>query len=218
MARSDLDLIFFVCRKPVIPSGVDRNPINQNRLPAWEEHFVVRAQAGDTSAFEMLVDMHRGAVYAQALRMLRDREDAQDAVQDTFLKACRAIRGFQSGRPMLPWLLRICSNCCVDIIRGRKSNHDPIETHEHVLFDTTCNVDDELETTIGSETLRGAIKRLPSRYRDIVVMRHYRHMDVNEIAESLGKPEGTIKSWLFRARALLRKDLSAVAGSFATAS
>lgn len=196
---------------------MDRNPNNQNRLPGWEEHLVTRAKAGDKSAFEMLVGMHRGAVLSQALRMLRDSEDAQDATQDTFLKACRAIRGFQSGRPMLPWLLRICSNCCVDIIRGRKAILDSIDTHENVLCDPSPRVDDELETTLGSETLRGAITRLPSRYRDIVVMRHYRHMDVNEIAESLGKPEGTIKSWLFRARAMLKKDLT-TAGAFAAAS
>ncbi len=109
---------------------------------------------------------------------------------------------------MLPWLLRICTNCSVDIIRARRAGHDTIDNHEHELSDQSVDVDGSLVTTYGSETLREAIRRLPSRYREIVVMRHYRHMDVTEIAESLGRPEGTVKSWLFRARAMLRKELA----------
>lgn len=108
---------------------------------------------------------------------------------------------------MLPWLMRICSNCCVDIIRTRRNRNENIETYEHALYDEKIDVANDLETSIASETLRAAITRLPKRYREIILMRHYRHLDVNEIAELLGKPEGTIKSWLFRARALLRKDL-----------
>lgn len=192
---------------------VDRKNTNQNRVPEWEEHLVTRAQSGEIVAFELLIDMHRPAVMAQAMRMLRDVEDAQDAVQDTFVKACRALHGFQAGRPMLPWLLRICSNCCVDIIRSRKGAAENIETYEHALSDGSVDVSEETEANLGHETLRAAITRLPNRYREIILMRHYRHMDVNEIAIALGKPEGTVKSWLFRARALLRKDLTAAMAS-----
>lgn len=173
----------------------------------------MRAQAGDRLAFDLLMDMHRGAVTAQALRMLRDSEDAQDAVQETYLKACKAIGSFQPGRPMLPWLLRICSNCCIDLIRSHRSSTECIETYEHALADDRLDVDADLERSEGAETIRDAVNRLPGKYRQIVELRHFRHMDVLEIASLLGKPEGTIKSWLFRARALLRKDLEPVLGS-----
>lgn len=156
------------------------------------------------------MDMYRPAVTAQAMRMLRSQEDAQDAVQDTFVKACRALGTFEAGRPMLPWLLRICSNCCVDIIRSRKAVVDNIETYEHAISDSRVDLAKELERSVGAEWVRDAVDRLPRKYRDIIVMRHYRHMDVNQIALALDKPEGTIKSWLFRARALLKKDLAAV--------
>ncbi len=175
--------------------------------PLWEQHLIIRAQAGDVTAFESLVALHRQAIFSQAIRMLRDWDDAQDAVQETFLKACRALHNFEAGRPMLPWLLRICGNCCVDMIRTRKVAPDTLENHEFSLSDTKANVAEGVESSMGVEDVENAISRLPDRYREIVLMRHFRHMDVNEIACVLNKPEGTIKSWLFRARALLRRDL-----------
>ena len=161
---------------------------------------------------ELVADRYRSQIRGHALRMLRDQEDAEDAVQDTFVKAFRAIHTFESGRPLLPWLMRICSNCCVDIIRGRRTGHECLDKHEHAIFDTRVDVEGGVETRLRIERVREAVSRLPERYRRIIEMRHYRHMDVNEIARALNIPEGTIKSWLFRARALLRKDLQVALG------
>ena len=161
---------------------------------------------------ELLAESYRPAIRAHALRMLRNAEDASDATQDTFVKAFRAMKTFDASRPFLPWLMRICSNCCVDMIRDRRRDPEAIEKHEHALFDETSNVEAGVEARQESEVVQNAITRLPDRYREIIVMRHYRHMDVNEIACVLNKPEGTVKSWLFRARALLKKDLTIVMG------
>ena len=144
--------------------------------------------------------------------MLRDSEDAEDAVQDTFVKAFRAIGTFESGRPLLPWLMRICSNCCVDIIRGRRNGQESIDKHEHAIFDVDADVEVGVESRLRVEKVREAVSRLPERYRRIIEMRHYSHMDVNEIAQALNTPEGTIKSWLFRARALMKKELQVALG------
>ena len=141
------------------------------------------------------------------MRMLRDQEDADDAVQDTFVKAFRGIQTFEQGRPLLPWLMRICSNCCVDIIRGRKHSDENIENHEHALFDAGSDVVEGVDAKFRGQRVREAVSRLPERYRKIIEMRHFGHMDVIEIARALNTPEGTIKSWLFRARAILKKDL-----------
>jgi RNA polymerase sigma-70 factor (ECF subfamily) len=161
---------------------------------------------------ELVADRFRSQIRGHALRMLRDPEDAEDAVQDTFVKAFKAIGTFEPGRPLLPWLMRICSNCCVDIIRGRKSGQECIDKHEHAIFDVDADVQTGVESRIRVEKVREAVSRLPERYRRIIEMRHYRHMDVNEIAVALNTPEGTIKSWLFRARALLKKDLQVALG------
>ena len=196
--------------RPLYSAIVDRD--DSIRIPGWEEHLVRRAQQGERVALELLVDTYRTSVRSHAMRMLRDGEDADDAAQETFVKAFRALKGFEAGRPLLPWLLRICTNCCVDAMRDRRRRGDDIERHEHALCDTSTDVEDDVQALADREVVRDAISRLPDRYREIIVMRNYRHMEVCEIAAALDRPEGTVKSWLFRARALLRKDLQPALG------
>lgn len=161
---------------------------------------------------ELVADRYRSQIRGHALRMLRDIEDAEDAVQDTFVKAFRAIKTFEQGRPLLPWLMRICSNCCVDIMRGKRQRTECLDNHEHSICDDRADVEQGVESNLNRDSIKEAVSRLPERYRRIIEMRHYGHMDVNEIASQLNVPEGTIKSWLFRARALLRKDLQVAFG------
>lgn len=177
-----------------------------------ESGLIMKAQCGDQDALATIAEAYRPLIRAHAFRMLHDHDDANDVTQDTFVKAFRAIKSFDSNRPLLPWLMRICSNCCVDIIRNRKHRFEGMENHEYSLCDTTVDIGAGAESKQESEVIKGAITRLPDRYREIIVMRHYRHMDVNEIADALNKPEGTVKSWLFRARAMLKKDLSIAFG------
>lgn len=180
--------------------------MNYLRLSDWESHLVVRAQQGDRQAFERLVDTHRAQLRGLAMQRLRNPEDAYDAVQDTILKAFRALGSFEAGRPVLPWLMRICNNCCIDLLRQRKASESLDK------LDFAIAGDEDLDQAATANEDRGllmkAIARLPRHYREIVMMRHFREMEVNEIAAELHKPEGTIKSWLFRARAMLRKDLT----------
>lgn len=180
---------------------------NLPRVLGWEAHLVERAVAGETVAFELLSDLHRPALQAMASRMLRNSDDAKDAVQDTMLKAFRAIRDFDASRPIRPWLCRICANCCVDVVRSRRHSGEPLEAHEYMLQDPGEPLEERAEKAMHQRAIVDAIRRLPERYRRIIFMRHFRHMEVNEIAEALNAPEGTVKSWLFRARAMLKKDL-----------
>jgi len=178
-----------------------------NRIPSWESHLVTRAKAGEYVAFEILIDHHRAAMLAHAKRFLRNSDDALDVVQDATLKAYRAIATFQVGKPVLPWLLRITSNCCVDLVRSRKVRMETIDTFEYSLCDEGETADEALADEVDADAVRRAIFKLPKPYQQIIQMRHFNDMEVSEIARELHKPEGTIKSWLFRARALLRKEL-----------
>ena len=183
------------------------------RVLTWEAHLIKRASEGEVIAFELLADIYRPSLMSLAMRMLRNAEDSNDAVQETLVKAYRAIGEFDPERPIKPWLCRICSNCCVDVVRSRRRDADSLDQHEYMLQDSSENPDEKTAGSLQRNAVVEAIGRLPEKYRKIIFMRHFKHMDVNEIACALNKPEGTIKSWLFRARALLRKDLNvALAG------
>lgn len=177
-----------------------------SRVLGWEAHLIQRASQGDSVAFDLLSEQVRPSLYGLAYRMLRNAEDANDAVQDTMVRALRALGDFDPERPIRPWLSRICANCCVDIIRQRRGG-ESLEAHEHALTDSGPSLDDQTSDAFRQRALVEAVDRLPATYRKIIFMRHFRHMEVNEIADALQKPEGTVKSWLFRARALLRQDL-----------
>jgi RNA polymerase sigma-70 factor (ECF subfamily) len=179
-----------------------------SRVLTWDNHPVVKASAGDEAALQILLENYRPILQQIAFRQLRNAEDANDAVQETLLRAFRALPTFDAARCIKPWLFRICHNCCVDILRARKLLGEPIESHELTLADPRVDIADIAEGEAENRMVVDAINRLPDPYRDIIVMRHFRHMEVNEIADRLNAPEGTVKSWLFRARTLLRKDLA----------
>ena len=172
-----------------------------------ERDLVAKAAAGSREAFDSLVDLHYQAVYAHAYRILRNSDDASDATQTAFVKALRSIAEFDVERPMRPWLYRICGNVCIDLARARHRTNEPIDKHAYML-----ESDDDLEGSAEQNDLREkilkAIMNLPEKYRRILILRHYEQMAVEEIAEALDAPEGTIKSWLFRARAMLKKELA----------
>lgn len=183
----------------------------KQNIISWEGHLISRAAQGEAVAFELLAELHRPALKSLASRMLRNTDDANDAVQETLVKAFRSIGDFDPQRPLRPWLCRICANCCVDAVRNRRRDGDSLEGHEYSLAAPDC-IEDRAEDSIEHGQIVEAVRKLPENYRKIIFMRHFRHMDVNEIAHELNKPEGTIKSWLFRARAMLKKDLSVAFG------
>jgi RNA polymerase sigma-70 factor (ECF subfamily) len=172
-----------------------------------ERDLVAKAAAGSREAFDSLVDLHYQAVYAHAYRILRNSDDASDATQTAFVKALRSIAEFDVTRPMRPWLYRICGNVCIDLARARHRTNESIDKHAYML-----ESEDDLEGSAEQNDLREkilkAIMNLPEKYRRILILRHYEQMAVEEIAEALDAPEGTIKSWLFRARAMLKKELA----------
>lgn len=186
--------------------------MNSARVLSWESHLVRRAAQGETIAFELLIDLYRPTLVSLAMRMLRNTDDAYDAVQETLVKAFRAIKDFDPERPIRPWLCRICANCCVDTVRHRKREGGSLDQHEYMLQDEDAAPHTTVSDGLDREQVIEAVDRLPEKYRKIIFMRHFRHMDVNEIAAALNKPEGTIKSWLFRARAMLKKDLQVALG------
>lgn len=179
-----------------------------NRAFKSDSATVAKAIAGNDVACEEILSAYRETLMALAQRLLRNREDASDAVQETLLKALKALPEFDPERPLGPWLCRICTNCCVDLARNRSRKPAALDGNESNIADDGASVEDSVGEAVLHSEIVAALERMPVRYRRILFMRHFQHKDVNQIAAELHKPEGTIKSWLFRARALLRKEMA----------
>ncbi len=164
-----------------------------------DEELVRRAQRGDRAAFDELVVRHRDRVYAVALRLTRNPADAEDALQDTFLNAYRALGRFGGRARVSTWLYRITANASYDVINRRRGRDQPLDdgAHEPVA------PGDPYAQDAQRRALEQALAALPDEFREAVVLCDIAGLGAGEAAELLGLPAGTVKSRVFRARALL---------------
>ncbi len=171
---------------------------------------MARIQKDDESAFEEFVGRYQRRFYRLAYGYLRDHEESLDAVQEAFIKIYRARRTWEPRANPFTWAYRIVANQCVDMLRKRKgtaatSLDDEDSPTSRTLADTSAV--DPLLLEISREERRkvmSAILRLPQRQREIIMLRHYEDLSLQEIADVQGCALGTVKSSLHRAIASLR--------------
>ncbi len=170
-----------------------------------ERQFVLAAQEGDTAAFAQLVRRHQQRAYAVARAVLLSHEDAEDAVQEGFLHAHRALSRFRPDQPFGAWLHRIISNAALDLARRRKvrDTDELVDTHASPFRDPAEA--DELH-----DRLRSALSQLPDRQRSVLVLHDVEGYKHAEIGAMLGIPEGTARSDLHHARAAMRTILGSL--------
>jgi RNA polymerase sigma-70 factor (ECF subfamily) len=170
-----------------------------------ERQTILACQQGSREAFGEIVTLHMRRAYLAALAILGNRDDAMDVSQQAFVKAYRAIRRFDPGRPFYPWFYRILRNACFDWLRRGR-----IRPKAGLLMDVP---DSRFRPDVlaGRDEVRvavwKAIGRLSEKDREIIVLRHFQHLSYQEIAVALQVPEGTVMSRLFTARKRLRGEL-----------
>jgi RNA polymerase sigma-70 factor (ECF subfamily) len=160
--------------------------------------------------FDDVVREHEEAVYGAALRILGDREAALDAASQTFMKAYRAFDSYDPSRPIKHWLLRIAVNEAITIGRAktRERARSAPETETVVLPSTTPTPEAEALDRESRDGIRAAVAQLPELYREVVVLRYFNELSVDEVASVLGRSSSTVGVQLLRARQLLRKALA----------
>lgn len=165
--------------------------------------LVELARRGDRAAFGELVRRHDDRMRGLAYRLLADRHAMDDALQEAYLKAFRALHRFRAGSDFGTWLYRITYNACIDEIRKRKRS--PVTTEDPVDPVSTRPGPDRVVSA--SETVLSALAELPVDQRVTVVLVDGEGFDHREAAEILGVAPGTVASRLHRARAALRRVL-----------
>ncbi|MDX6572472.1 MAG: polymerase sigma-70 factor, subfamily [Gaiellales bacterium] len=170
---------------------------------ATDEVLARRAAEGQGEAFEELVRRHRTRVYALALRICRNADDAEDALQETFIAAYRALPRFDRRARVSTWLYRIATNKCYDVVARRRATADSASLPEAV------DTGDPFAHSERRELLTRALDALPEQFREAALLCDVCGLTPAEAGAVTGVAEGTMKSRSFRARALLAASLRA---------
>jgi RNA polymerase sigma factor (sigma-70 family) len=174
--------------------------------PLDESELIQRAQRGDTHAYEELVHAYQGIAFRTAYVIARDASDAEDAAQDGFVKAWRALGRFRKGAPFRPWLLSIVANEARNRRRsaGRRANLTLRAATEEPSGGAAPSPEAALLTAEQRAGLLAAVNQLPEEQRTVVSLRYFLGLSEHEVAETLGVPQGTVKSRTARALERLR--------------
>lgn len=166
--------------------------------------LVEALRAGDPDAPRHFVERFQVVVFGLCVRMMGDRHDAEDVVQETFLRALRAIGGFDGSRPLRPWLLGIAANRCRTALLRRSRRPLPLEIGlDRADPRPTLTDPDDL-----SGEIERALERLRPEYRLVFALFHEQGLAYEEISKIVERPIGTVKTWLHRARGELATWLS----------
>jgi RNA polymerase sigma-70 factor (ECF subfamily) len=163
---------------------------------------VLRARTGDQEAFRVLVERHSRSLYRLAFRMTGRAEDAEDIVQDTFIKAYKQLSRFEARANVSTWLYRIAFNCAVDFLRSRPKRQ--VVTDDRVLESLAASpngptMDDLVYAGQIGEQLQLALGGLSENERAAFLMRHYHGCSIEEIGSTLGLKTNATKHSIFRA-------------------
>ena len=162
------------------------------------------AQDGDLDAFEALVRRHQAAVYRVAFRMLRSEVDAQDATQDTFVRAWRGLERFRRDSAMSTWLYRIVTRRCLDVIAARRRTEDL-----QIQLDAGVDPADTAEQRDRLRAVTRAIAGLPGEQRAALVLREFEGLSYDQVADVLNTSVPAVKGRIHRARLAVLKQTTA---------
>ncbi|MBM2827323.1 MAG: polymerase sigma factor, sigma-70 family [Dehalococcoidia bacterium] len=169
------------------------------------DDFLIDEAQRKPEAFGVLVTRYQDRIHNYLYRMTGSREDAEDVAQETFVKAYLALSTFRRGWPLAPWLFRIATNLCINLLKKR--NRVTALPEEMEIMDRGESVEAEVEVRELKRELDEVILTLPEVYRVPILLRHLYQLSYEEMAQAMDVPLGTVKTRLFRARELLRAKL-----------
>lgn len=177
-----------------------------------------KLKTGDRESFARFIDETSGRVYRTALRITGNKQDAEDALQETYIKAYHTLPKFENRSSLATWLHRIAVNEALMVLRTHKTRTVSVEDtypsdnesegEEMEIIDFCCLPETELLTNESRQFLDEAVQNLPEQFRVVFVMRDIEGLSIRETAEVLGISENNVKIRLMRARLSLRQKLS----------
>jgi len=171
-----------------------------------ERILIDRLRAGDRGAVEEIVERYKRPVFAFIIRMIGNRETAEDLFQETWLRVVRSAGSFRGDAKISTWLFRIALNLCRDHVRrAGKYTEIPLDDIEPLTFGPGIDPIRMLQ----AEEVKSMVMELPVKMREVIVLRFYHDLDDREIAAAVGCPAGTVKTRYHRAVNILSKKWTA---------
>jgi RNA polymerase sigma-70 factor (ECF subfamily) len=176
---------------------------------------IERVRSGDGDAFRLLVERHSRNVFRLAFRMTGNEQDAEDVVQETFLRAYRQLKRYESRSSFATWLFRIASNYSLDLIRARKRHHENRDLPQlgedlDIMQSIPANAPEPDRLAFSNQVqarITAALGELSAQERTAFILRHFEGMSIEEIGSSLGTGTNATKHSIFRAVQKLRRNL-----------
>ena len=172
--------------------------------------LIERAKQGDQKAFAELMGRYRDSIYFMLLKMVNNKDDADDLTIEAFGKAFRNIEQYTPNFAFSTWLFKIATNNCIDFIRKKRENNISIDQHndddDKPSLEIRSHFMNPEETLIFEQKIhmtRSVITKLKPTYQELIELRYFKELSYEEIADKMNLPLGTIKAQLFRARELL---------------
>ncbi|NLW12098.1 MAG: sigma-70 family RNA polymerase sigma factor [Clostridiaceae bacterium] len=181
----------------------------REQLDRNEGKWLKQAKEGNTDAFANIVELYLPKIYSLCLKLTGNKEDAEDCVQDTFIKVWTSLGEFRESSSIYTWIYRIAANTCNDHLR-KMSRHRVLSLEGAAMEDDVVPLlyirddrplpDEQLANRESAENVRRLLQELPDNMREVLVLRDIQQLSYKEISLATGVAEGTVKSRLFRAR------------------
>lgn len=185
------------------------NP-NLSEKAQHDYRLVLSAVNGSQKAYGELFKRYKDAIFFMLLKMVNNKNDAEDLTFEAFGKAFRNIKQYSPKYAFSTWLFKIASNNCIDFLRKKRGNtisidgRDDSENERSITLESnTLNPEQEFIRDQKAKIMRNEVGRLKERYRRLIELRYFEEFSYEEIAQELNLPIGTVKAQLFRARELL---------------
>lgn len=172
------------------------------KMTTNDDQIINAIKNGDTNAYSKLVDRYKDLVFTLAIRMLKNREEAEEVAQDTFIKVFKSLDNFQGDSKFSTWIYRIAYNTCLDSIKKNKKFINDIAIDEFTV-NKIKTIDNALETIISkerSQLIKECIDRLPEESSALLTLFYFEELSLEEISKIINVEANTVKVRLFRAR------------------
>lgn len=167
-----------------------------------DQYYITKIVAGDTKAFAVLVDRYKDLVFTLALRMLKNREEAEEVAQDTFIKVFKSLSKFKGDSKFSTWIYRITYNSCLDVLKKYKQEYSTVvldEFSERELA-TLDNAFDALAEKEQRQAIDDCLDRLPKEDSFLLTLYYFEEQSLDEISKIVGLTANNVKVKLFRGR------------------